>query len=509
MRTSVALPSLLIVGILLLAACASAEETDARRLIPAGSSLIGEVRVAEILEDSDFAILYGGFPKSAEAPQALDALLDRGIQRIGIDLRQLSNLVFFGDLSRLNEFVALIVPGSFEEEVLVEALESSREGTLSAVDYKGRKVHADREGNIAFSVMGGDILVLGTDTAVRAVIDVQEGDAERASGRVYDTFTDQEDALVRLALAVPPNAVKRLGRFGGDTLGGLGGLALASLEDLEIVGFTVDKDGKTLRAVTQLDFNSESSAAEVRGTFDGLVKVLRGLVPNERIKRLLDDVQVSVDEERLTVRAKATVTELEESIGTLEGRFLELPALFRLPRRLAPPGKDIVPRAHLRPRPPGFAGSPVPGVGRSVPIVSSGDIPFGEAASYSTIPPTSGPHWRATAQCGVHQDELPDELIVQNLERGHVVISYNLPEAEEVRTLREVVERLPSLRDFRSWGILRPYSKIEPGAVAMTAWGVIDEFEGVDKERIGKFYDAYRGNRLSERSRRHGPVPCR
>ena len=90
-----------------------------------------------------------------------------------------------------------------------------------------------------------------------------------------------------------------------------------------------------------------------------------------------------------------------------------------------------------------------------------------------------------------------------------MVISYNLPDLDEVRSLKELVEGSFELRDFQRWGIFRPYSKIKPGTVALTAWGVIDRFDGVDEKRIIRFYDAYHRNTLSAETRARGPIPCR
>ena len=69
-----------------------------------------------------------------------------------------------------------------------------------------------------------------------------------------------------------------------------------------------------------------------------------------------------------------------------------------------------------------------------------------------------------------------------------MVISYNLSDPREVIRLREVVARMPL---SGSWGVVRRDSKIEPGSVALTAWGVIDQFRGVDPERIQAFFEAH------------------
>ena len=131
-------------------------------------------------------------------------------------------------------------------------------------------------------------------------------------------------------------------------------------------------------------------------------------------------------------------------------------------------------------------------MGTPVAIVGAGHVPEGQTVSYSTTPPTSGPHWREWADCGTYDEGIPDERIVHNLEHGNVVISYNLPDPEESKRFKKVVEGL-SARNV--WGIVRSYSEIEPGTVAMAAWGIIDEFQGVDQGRIETFFDTYRGYR--------------
>ena len=43
----------------------------------------------------------------------------------------------------------------------------------------------------------------------------------------------------------------------------------------------------------------------------------------------------------------------------------------------------------------------------------------------------------------------------------------------------------------------------------MTAWGVLDVFDGVNEQRIKAFYDAYQGNRFSGETQSAGRgIPC-
>ena len=109
---------------------------------------------------------------------------------------------------------------------------------------------------------------------------------------------------------------------------------------------------------------------------------------------------------------------------------------------------------------------------------------------YSTVPPTSGPHWGAWSKCGFYNHPLPDELLVHNLEHGNIIVSYNLDSAAAVSALRAAVAAIPLAEEF---AIVRRYPAIPEGMVALSAWGVLDRMLGVDGERIARFFAAYPG----------------
>ena len=124
----------------------------------------------------------------------------------------------------------------------------------------------------------------------------------------------------------------------------------------------------------------------------------------------------------------------------------------------------------------------------------------GQTVEYNSIPATSGNHWPQWAQCGFFEDGLPDERIVHNLEHSNIVVSYNLTTPEEVKELREV---MGSVGLAEVHGVTRFYDKIEPGTVALSAWGVSDTMTGIDEERINKFFETYGGTLGPE-----GNIPC-
>ena len=79
--------------------------------------------------------------------------------------------------------------------------------------------------------------------------------------------------------------------------------------------------------------------------------------------------------------------------------------------------------------------------------------------------------------------------MVANLERGGVAISYNLADDVAIQELTAAVE---GLTGYPACIVLQPHNGIVAGGVSLTAWGWLDEADGVDEERIRAFFDSHR-----------------
>lgn len=107
---------------------------------------------------------------------------------------------------------------------------------------------------------------------------------------------------------------------------------------------------------------------------------------------------------------------------------------------------------------------------------------------YNSDPPTSGPHLPAVARWGIHENPIPKELQVHNLEDGGVVVQYNCSQAGE--ECRSLVGKLAQIVRVYDRTILAPY----PGMshkIALTAWSRIDKFNDFNEKRIVRFIEAY------------------
>ena len=128
--------------------------------------------------------------------------------------------------------------------------------------------------------------------------------------------------------------------------------------------------------------------------------------------------------------------------------------------------------------------------GEAVADLGNLHIQQGQASPfpYNSTPPTSGPHYASLASWGVHDQPLPDELMVHNLEDGGVGVWYDCPDG-----CPELVDQLAAVVEQYEEGVLMaPYPGMET-RIALTAWTRIDKLDEFDEERIQRFIRAYRG----------------
>ncbi len=125
-----------------------------------------------------------------------------------------------------------------------------------------------------------------------------------------------------------------------------------------------------------------------------------------------------------------------------------------------------------------------PRPGEAFPILGREHISVGAShPAYNSNPPTSGSHYAQSDDWGVHQQELPDEQLLHNLEHGGIWISY-----------RDVDQKTKS--DLEAMG--RRYSGrvvITPrpandAKIVLASWGRLEKLESFDETRIVDFIKA-------------------
>jgi hypothetical protein len=118
-------------------------------------------------------------------------------------------------------------------------------------------------------------------------------------------------------------------------------------------------------------------------------------------------------------------------------------------------------------------------------------ITEGQAIPYPSYPPTYGPHWPAPTTWGYHSEVIPDERAVHNLEHGGVVVSYNNIPPDSLAALQALLTTYPKDKYGEVKVVIRPYDKIAPGTIVLTAWNWIDLLPAYDDARVRRFLGAH------------------
>jgi hypothetical protein len=108
--------------------------------------------------------------------------------------------------------------------------------------------------------------------------------------------------------------------------------------------------------------------------------------------------------------------------------------------------------------------------------------------SYNSDPPTSGEHWASTTSWGIHDEPVPNELQVHNLEHGGIVIQYNSSVSdEEINQLEQIVAQCNVKL------LLAPRPDMTQ-RIAVTAWTWKLDLDVVDTVQINDFISAHVNN---------------
>ncbi len=244
---------MLVLSVSLLFGCGGSDDSagdDAASpidLIPSQSNMIAYIDLAQILDEMDVEGLYEEVPKETDAPGTFEEALDM----LGIE--ELEDAYLFGDISEMmasseilegpSGYFGLIVIGSFNQEQLIDAIETQSEEELISSDYKGYTIHAASSGEMALAILDSETIVIGTEESAKDVIDVKEGSQSSVKGEILKTYNDLGSGMVKLAMVMPDDLLDTMNE-GMSEDSGMGINPFAIFEDMETVRSEERRGGK-------------------------------------------------------------------------------------------------------------------------------------------------------------------------------------------------------------------------------------------------------------------------
>jgi hypothetical protein len=136
-----------------------------------------------------------------------------------------------------------------------------------------------------------------------------------------------------------------------------------------------------------------------------------------------------------------------------------------------------------------FFPRPVSGQMHQVPAEQGSHVSTPEELVYQTRPPSSGPHFGqvpSQSDYRVYDQPVSPGLWVHMLEHGSIVILYRPDLCDQTcrAQLGDVYDSAPASTVFRIRKLaVIPWTDMDH-AIAVVAWGYIDEMDQVDKDRI-------------------------
>jgi hypothetical protein len=289
-------------------------------LVPKKANVIGHVDLSKILQDNDLTGIYDKVPKDSSYPQTFDDALAKLKEEYNIDLKNFQEGVFFGDISGSTEqgnYSGVIVKGAFNKSDLITAIQSAADMELSTIKYKDYEIYTDESGGAAIAFLGDNMFVMGAMQPVKDVIDVKKGDGVALSGTVLDTYNKLGDALIKVAVAVPPGVAEgQLGQSASQVLGDL-----SAFEKVKSVGMTLSKNDGSIALDVKLCCADSDSAQSIEQSINGLIIFAEFLTSmsenqqqNQALDTLLNKVEVGRSDSCVNITITATLAEIEDLI---------------------------------------------------------------------------------------------------------------------------------------------------------------------------------------------------
>ena len=286
-------------------------------LVPKKANVIGHVDLSKILPDNDLTGIYDKVPKDSSYPQTFDDALAKLKEEYNIDLKNFKEGVFFGDISGSKEqgnYFGVIIEGTFNKSDLITAIQSAAGMELSTIKYKDYEIYTDESEETAIAFLSDDMFVVGTMQPVKDVIDVKKGDGAALSGELLDTYNKLGDALIKVAVAVPPGVAEgQLGQSASQYLGDL-----SAFDKVESVGMTLSKNNESVALDVKLCCADSDSAQSIEQSIDGLITLVKFLMAmsedqqqNQALDTLLNKVEVGRSDSCVNITVNATLAEIE------------------------------------------------------------------------------------------------------------------------------------------------------------------------------------------------------
>lgn len=287
------------------------DSADAIESVPASADGIVRLDVPEIIADEGVQRVTNTFLTSIsedpnyDGPTDFEGALEEVEDEYGLNPHHIDEATVFW--SHFESNLGAIVHISLSIDAVIDFLEDWERSSYEEDEYEGVPIfRPDRSSAFWAGHLETDVVVVGTEAAVKAVIDVVETDASGVDSDLDDAYSSTTEAPVRAAALVPgPSDTEAIDASSPD-----GEINYEPLDEVSTAYGTIERDGSVRRATATLDATDEEAAA---GTVT-MAEDIRAEFQAESepwLADLVTDIEVDRSGSAVTIELEKEIEELE------------------------------------------------------------------------------------------------------------------------------------------------------------------------------------------------------
>lgn len=295
--------------------------------VPAESDTLAFVDLGAMLDDDTLRGVVNTYYEELNAsspyysgPTSVDTIVSQAENESGLSASQFETMTLFSKASKQadassDEFNGFIVTSALSKSDLETALTNQSGTPFSTETYKETTLWVPEETGIGTAAdvigwLGDGTFVSGTESAVKAAVDVRAGDADAVSGDLRETFETTRDGYAKFAMNVPQQQVDP-GQYGNSQYD------LESLNSVQTVSGALYVESSDIGLATHLVTNSSSDASDVGNVAQGVVSLYSGLMTDETAKATFDEIEVTTEGSTVTISYENAASDIEDAIEAL------------------------------------------------------------------------------------------------------------------------------------------------------------------------------------------------
>jgi len=303
------------------AGCSSSGAKPAVQLVPQAANFVAVVQVGNLLNDKELMELNKkDNPEEDDEDASPQQRLEEFAEETGIDLKTISELVVFGDISDLQNpgtgYMGCIARGSYDPELVIKNFENEAGKELNTTVYGEYTLYSSGKDRYSLTFIDDDMMVFGTPKAVTDTLDVLTKDQKPLSGPVIDTCNRLGDVYLKAAVDVKAANQTMMNQDAFDEIP----VNMSMFTQVDLVGFVFDKEKEDIKIKAEMHYLDSKSLKDGEDAFRGIIGLLKGFATNAEFKNFLEKIQVASANSWLTISLTTTVDELRNASEAMKNQ---------------------------------------------------------------------------------------------------------------------------------------------------------------------------------------------